>query len=96
MAHYSFSGWKSFFEALWPKKKEEIEQVIVRMKDHTSHLRNEVRLEAIEAAYDARQLEIEEFAKLEKATRKQEFEVIETAIAPTSYSKKLSCLLGRV
>ncbi|RSL54227.1 hypothetical protein CEP54_010009 [Fusarium duplospermum] len=93
---FRMERWKSFFEALWPRKKEEIEEVISRMKDHTYHLRNEVRLEDIQEAYDARQLDIENFAKLEEANRKQEYNALETAIAPTSYRKKLSFLRGRV
>lgn len=84
------------FEAFWPKKKEEIELVIGRIKDHTYHLRNEVRLEVIQEAYDARQLEIENFAKLEEANRMQEYAAVETAIAPTFYGKKLNFLRGRV
>ncbi|KAL6408506.1 NACHT domain protein [Ilyonectria robusta] len=87
---------KSMFEAFWPKKKEEIELVIGRIKDHTYHLRNEVRLEVIQEAYDARQLEIENFAKLEEADRMQEYAAVETAIAPTFYGKKLNFLRGRV
>ncbi|RSM08743.1 hypothetical protein CEP52_004493 [Fusarium oligoseptatum] len=93
---FRMERWKSFFEALWPRKKEEIEDVISRMKDHTYHLRNEVRLEDIQEAYDARQLDIENFAKLEEANRKQEYNALETAIAPTSYGRKLNFLRGRV
>ncbi|RSL51391.1 hypothetical protein CEP53_008444 [Fusarium sp. AF-6] len=92
---FRMERWKSFFEALWPRKQEEIQDVISRMKDHTYHLRNEVRLEDIQEAYDARQLDIENFAKLEEANRKQEYNALETAIAPTSYGRKLNFLRGR-
>ncbi|KAF7556261.1 hypothetical protein G7Z17_g1538 [Cylindrodendrum hubeiense] len=93
---FKMERWKSFYEALWPKKKEEIERVIGRMTEHTYHLRNEVRMEAIEEAYDARQLEIENFARSEAADRRQEYAATETAISPTSYGKKLSFLYSRM
>ncbi|KAM0551841.1 hypothetical protein ACHAPJ_008177 [Fusarium lateritium] len=93
---FRMERWKSFFEALWPKKKEEIERVIGRMKEHTFYLRNEVRLQDIEEAYKARQSDIESFAKLEESNRRQEYAALETAIAPMFYEKKLAFFLNRL
>ncbi|KAJ3542097.1 hypothetical protein NM208_g4030 [Fusarium decemcellulare] len=87
---------KFFYESFWPKKKEEIERVIGRMKEHIDFLRNEVRLEDIQEAYDARQFQIESFAKLDEENRKQEYAALETAMAPTFYGKKFDFLCGRV
>ncbi|KAF4430541.1 NACHT domain protein [Fusarium austroafricanum] len=86
----------SFFEALWPRKKEEIDAVIERMKEHTEYLRNEVRLQDIEEAYEARQSDIESFVKLEESSRRQEYNGLETAIKPVFYNKKLNFLLSQV
>ncbi|KAM0344160.1 hypothetical protein ACHAPU_007882 [Fusarium lateritium] len=93
---FGMKGLKPFFEALWPKKKEEIEQVIGRLEDHTSYLRNEVRLQDIQEAYEARQFAIKSFAKLEESDRRQEYAALETAIRPVFHDEKLDHVLTRV
>ncbi|KAJ4246539.1 hypothetical protein NW762_013480 [Fusarium torreyae] len=96
LTFFGMKRWKFFFEALWPKRKEEIERVIGRMKEHTFYLRNEVRLQDIEEAYEARQSDIESFAKLEESSRRQEYAALETSIAPAFYEKKLAFFLNRL
>ncbi|KAF5667794.1 NACHT domain-containing protein [Fusarium heterosporum] len=93
---FGMTGLKVFFEALWPKRKEEIEGVIERLEEHTGYLRNEVRLQDIQEASEARQHAIKSFAKLEESDRRQEYEALETAIRPVFYGQKLGHLLNRV
>jgi hypothetical protein len=87
-------GLKLLFEALWPKKKPEIENVMNRIGRHTTMLRNEVRLEDIEGAYEARASEIEHFEKLYRNTRKTEYGVLETAMAPRFYYNEIDRFRG--
>lgn len=90
------SGLKIVFEALWPKKKPEIEAVFNRIGRHTTMLRNEVRLEHIQAEYDARAREIENFETLQESTRRLEYRGLETAMAAMFYDAKLNSLRGRL
>ncbi|KAF4995233.1 hypothetical protein FGRMN_5264 [Fusarium graminum] len=93
---FGMKGLKAFFEALWPKRKEEIEGVIERLEEHTRYLRNEVRLQDIQEASEARQHAVKSFAKLEESDRRQEYEALETAIKPVFYAQKLGHVLNRV
>ena len=86
---------KIVFEAVWPKKKSEIENIINRIGRHTTMLRNEVGLEHIQAAYEARASELAHFKELDRRTRQVEYGILETAMAPVFYDKKLDELRGR-
>ena len=84
------------FEALWPKKKTEIEHILDRIGRHTTMLRNEVGLEHIQAAYIAREDELQHFKQLHRKATRTEYGILEAAIAPTYYDKKLVELRGRL
>ncbi|RYP01740.1 hypothetical protein DL764_006102 [Monosporascus ibericus] len=93
---FSMPRFKAFFEALWPKKKQQIDSVINRIARHATMLRNEVRLEHIQEEHHARAREMEHFENLERSTRRTEYRVLETSMAPTFYDKKLNYLRGRL
>ena len=59
-------------------------------------LRNEVGLEHIQAAYEARASELRHFRQLDLKARRADYGILETAIAPTFYDKNLDQLLGRL
>jgi len=59
-------------------------------------LRNEVRLEHIQEAYNARARDMENFEKLERSTRRTEYGMLETRVAPVFYDTKLNYLRGRL
>ncbi|RYP73410.1 hypothetical protein DL770_007779 [Monosporascus sp. CRB-9-2] len=93
---FSMPRFKAFFEALWPKKKQQIDGVINRIARHATMLRNEVRLEHIQEEHHARAREMEHFENLERSTRRTEYRVLETSMAPTFYDIKLNNLRGRL
>ncbi|RYP19665.1 hypothetical protein DL765_003258 [Monosporascus sp. GIB2] len=93
---FSMPRFKAFFEALWPKKKQQIDSVINKIARHTTMLRNEVRLEHIQEEYHARAREMEHFENLERSTRRTEYRVLEPSMAPTFYDIKLNNLRGRL
>lgn len=88
----TFVGWKYFFESLWPKQKEKIRVVISNIERHTLLMRNEVRLEHIQAEYDFRVRALEHFERTERALQRQEYQNIKTNISPKTYEDKLDWL----
>lgn len=89
-------GWKYFFESLWPRHRDKINVVMNHIERHTLLMRNEVRLEHIQAEHTARLRALEHFERTERSHRQQEYHTIETGISPTKYDTKLDWLHGRV
>lgn len=62
---------------------------------HTLLMRNEVRLEHIQAEHDARVRALEHFEKTERSLQRQEYQNIKTDISPRSYEDGLDRLRAR-
>jgi hypothetical protein len=50
----------------------------------------------IQDAYEARQRELDHFARQEEINRRQEYDSIERAMQPAKYGEKLDYLCGRI
>jgi hypothetical protein len=90
------SGWRYFFESLWPKHKDKIKVVTAHVERHTLLMRNEVRLEHIRGEHEARLRSLEHFEMTEKSQRRQEYHNIKADISPKLYEGSLDWLHGRV
>lgn len=66
------------------------------MERHTLLMRNEVRLEHIQAEHGARLRALEHFERTEKSLRRQDYRNIETNISPRKYEGRLDWLHGRM
>ncbi|RSL98170.1 hypothetical protein CDV31_012704 [Fusarium ambrosium] len=77
------------FEALWPSRREQIKVVTKHISRHRELMRTEVRLEEIRAADEARQRELEHFAKAEEAAIKQEYFTLRAHVSPKTYDDEL-------
>ncbi|KAL9115839.1 MAG: hypothetical protein Q9227_000207 [Pyrenula ochraceoflavens] len=82
---FSSSRWKIVFESIWPTQKKKIGVVTQHINRLTLLLRNEVRLEHIQAEYHARNRALEHFERTEKHHRQQEYESIRTNVSPKTY-----------
>jgi len=58
-------------------------------------MRNEVRLEHVQAEHDARVRALEHFESTERAFQRQEYQDIKTDVSPRSYEEKLDWLHAR-
>jgi hypothetical protein len=90
------AGWKYFFEALWPRKKEHINLVKTHIERHALLMRNEVRLEHIREEHDTRLRAFEHFMNAEKSHRLQQFYAIKADMSPRMYNDKLNWFHSRV
>jgi len=84
-----FLGWKYFFESLWPKHREKIKVVKTNIERHTLLMRNEVRLEHIQAENDARVRALDHFESTERSLQRQEYQNIKTDVSPRTYEDRL-------
>ncbi|KAH7249586.1 hypothetical protein B0J15DRAFT_536886 [Fusarium solani] len=85
----SLTRLKYLFEALWPRRRDEIKLVTKHIARHRELMRTEVRLEEIRAADDARQRELEHFAKAEETAIKQEYSTLRAHVSPKTYDHDL-------
>ncbi|KAI9664051.1 MAG: hypothetical protein M1821_007542 [Bathelium mastoideum] len=92
---FSLARWKYFFESLWPRHREKIKVVTDHIKRLTLLLRNEVRLEHIQAEHSARARALEHFERTERSHRRQEYEAIKADFSPRTYERTLYHLQGR-
>jgi hypothetical protein len=83
------------FESVWPKHKREIKLVTTRIERLALLMRNEVRLEHIQAEHQARTQALEHFRNSELADRTQEYQSLKADISPKFYGDKLYWLRGR-
>ncbi|KAJ0164775.1 hypothetical protein CTA2_230, partial [Colletotrichum tanaceti] len=80
---------KFVFEMLWPSRREKINMVGDLIKRHTLLMRNEVRLEEIREAHNARRRDLEHFQMTERASTRQEYASIRVHVSPRSYDEDL-------
>ncbi|KAF2792115.1 NACHT domain protein [Melanomma pulvis-pyrius CBS 109.77] len=93
---FSLTRWKYLFESLWPRHRDKIKVVMNHMERHTLLMRNEVRLEHIQAEHGARLRALEHFERTEKSLRRQDYQNIETNVSPRNYEGRLDWLHGRI
>ncbi|KAH7077841.1 hypothetical protein BKA63DRAFT_509181 [Paraphoma chrysanthemicola] len=86
---------KFVFEALWPRQRNRIKIVVGHLQRHTHLLRNEVRLEHIQAEYEFRKKALELFDEAENSHRLQEYQSLRTSMATRKYEEKLQYLDDR-
>lgn len=95
-----YANWKIVlrfvFEALWPKQKNKIRVVMDHINRITLLLRNEVRLEHIQAEHDARARALEHFESTEKSHRRLEYQCIKADVSPKAYNATFEHLHGRI
>jgi hypothetical protein len=88
-------GLKFVFEALWPRQKDKIKIVAGYFQRHTHLLRNEVRLEHIQAEYDFRKRALEVFEEAESSHRLQEYQSLRASMTTGRYEEKLQYIDDR-
>ncbi|KAF2239008.1 hypothetical protein EV356DRAFT_504364 [Viridothelium virens] len=93
---FSLSRWKYLFESLWPRHREKIKVVTDHIARLALLLRNEVRLEHIQAEHSARARALEHFDRAERSHRRQEYKSIEADISPKTYGDALYRFRARI
>jgi hypothetical protein len=90
------TGARALFEALWPKHKQKILLIRKHIKQHTSLIRSEVRLEHIRLAYDLRDKALEHFERTETANQRAEYSRIREDIKPQSHEALFASYHARI
>lgn len=85
----TLSGWKVFFESLWPARRSEIQVVAQNIEKHRLLLCNEITLSDVLEAHAARQKALEHYAETREFQDRQDFHSMETYIRPPSYDEDL-------
>jgi len=93
--HWIWSGWRYFFEALWPRHRDKIKLVQTHIERHSLLMRNEVRLEHIQKEHTARLRALEHFETTEKSQQKLEYQSIRSSISPRTYGSALDRIQAR-
>ncbi|RMJ16009.1 hypothetical protein CDV36_004314 [Fusarium kuroshium] len=86
---FSLTRLKVVFEALWPSRRDQIKVVTKHITRHRELMRTEVHLEEIRAADEARQRELEHFARTEENTIRQEYFTLRAHVSPKTYDDDL-------
>jgi hypothetical protein len=89
------AGLRFVFEALWPRQRDKVKIVVGHLQRHTHLLRNEVRLEHIQAEYDFRRNALERFDEAESSHRRQEYQSLRASMTTKTYEEKLRYLDDR-
>ena len=82
-------GWKTLFEALWPRCAEKISVVMTAIENHKLLLDREVTLGDIIDARTARARALEEYERNELDRQRQNFEACKHSLAPKLYDQEL-------
>ncbi|KAL9096860.1 MAG: hypothetical protein Q9165_000824 [Trypethelium subeluteriae] len=93
---FGLSRWKYLFESLWPRHREKIKVVTGHIGRLAVLLRNEVRLEHIQAEHSARARALEHFERAERSYRRQEYESIRAEISPKTHEDALYRFQARI
>jgi hypothetical protein len=93
---FALPGWKYFFEALWPRHRDNIKMVTNHIERHTLLMRKEARLEHIREEHDGRLRSLEHFKTTERSHQRQEYYIIKTDISLRSYEDKLDWYHSRM
>ncbi|KAF4628634.1 hypothetical protein G7Y89_g9520 [Cudoniella acicularis] len=89
---FKLRKWQILFEAVWPRKKAEIEVVEANIEKHSQILRSEVTIGHIRKAHEARAHAFDSFKRIEDSQASQRFQSLETAITPRFYDNELDRL----
>ncbi|GAP90443.1 putative NACHT domain protein [Rosellinia necatrix] len=89
---FKLRKWEFFFEALWPKKRAEIEVVEANIEKHSQMIRSEVTIEHLREAHEARAHGLDALRRVEEAQAAQKFKYLEAAINPCFYDDELDRL----
>jgi hypothetical protein len=79
------TGWKLFFEAVWPMCGRKIKVVTSHINRLTVRLRNKVSVEHIEEEHKARLGALEHFDRSEKHHQREEFQSLKADFSPKTY-----------
>lgn len=82
-------GWKTLFEALWPRCAAKISVVMAIIENHKSLLDREVTLADINDARTARARDLEEYERNEADRQRQNFEACKLSLAPKLYDQEM-------
>ena len=82
-------GWKTLFEALWPRFAEKILVVMATIEKHKSLLDREVTLGDINDARTARTRALEEYERNEANRQRQNFDACKLSLAPRLYDQEM-------
>ncbi|KAI5456910.1 hypothetical protein BGZ63DRAFT_434144 [Mariannaea sp. PMI_226] len=93
---FSLSRLKIVFEMLWPSRRDKISIVAEHIGRHALLMRNEVRLEEIRQANDAREQQLKHFALTEENAIRQEYFDLRAHISPKDYDADLYRFHGDV
>lgn len=80
---------------MWPKHRGKIEVVTTHIERHIRLLRNEVRLEHIQAEHEFMTKSFKVYAITERSAQRQEYQNIITDISPRTYEDRLDWLNAR-
>ncbi|GAM36872.1 hypothetical protein TCE0_022r06309 [Talaromyces pinophilus] len=86
---FNLRRWQILFEALWPRKKAEIEVVEKNIEKHSQMLRSEITVEHLRKAYEARSHAFDSFRRIEDSQASQKLQSLEVAIDPRFYDNEL-------
>ncbi|KAH6876383.1 hypothetical protein B0T10DRAFT_198406 [Thelonectria olida] len=93
---FSLSRLKIVFEMLWPSRREKIKIVAKHIDHHRMLMRNEVRLEEIREANEAREQALKHFALTEENAIIQEYSNLRAHVSPKDYDADLYRFHGDV
>ena len=82
-------GWKTLFEALWPRFAAKISVVMATIENHKLLLDREVTLGDINDARTARVRALEEYERNERDRQRQNFEACRLSLAPRLYDQEM-------
>jgi len=83
------------FETLWPKRKERLKVIEGNIERHARLLTENITIEHIIQAKEARILSLQASKDSEDFQAKQKFQALETAICPQMYDERLDWLRRR-
>ena len=82
-------GWKTLFEALWPRFADKISVVMATIENHKLLLDREVTLGDINDARTARARALEEYERNAVDRQRQNFEACKLSLAPRLYDQEM-------
>ncbi|KAJ6149060.1 NACHT nucleoside triphosphatase [Penicillium samsonianum] len=85
----SLKHWKLVFESVWPKHRSKIDVVVSNIERHSFLLRDEVNLEHISEAHQARVIDFDRWAATFEFQARQNYNELETFISPRLYDDEL-------
>lgn len=89
------TGWKSFFDALWPKSAERIRVITENVKQHKLLMDDSITLANVVEAHAVRQRAFEEFEMQHEFRKRQDLEAVKSSLSPVLYDRDLQRLKAR-